>query len=80
MLSDVVIRIIEDELDELGPNRPAAIGHVLGTKPDVTVYLAMPAKQFERAWMLAAGGRLSHAWISMTPPHYGSPSRGISHV
>jgi hypothetical protein len=34
--SDVTIRIVEDEGHDLGPN-PAAIGHVLGMRPVVSV-------------------------------------------
>lgn len=70
--SDLQIRIVEDERDDVGPNPPPGIGHVLGTNPQVSIYVTMPANLFERTWNLAAGGKLSHAWISMTPPHYGS--------
>jgi hypothetical protein len=70
--SQVAIRVVEDQRDEPVSSKPPAIGHVLGTNPEVSIYVTVPSKLFERIWTLAAGGNLSYAWISMTPPHYGS--------
>jgi hypothetical protein len=70
--SNIEIRIVEEEPVDLSPNRPAAVGHVLGTNPAVSVYLPMSERYLDRAWSLAASGRLTHGWISLTPPHYGA--------
>lgn len=72
--SEVVISIQEDERGEIGPARPASIGHVIQMRPHLRAVVAMPPKAFERTWTLAASGRLSHAWISMTKPHYNDAS------
>src|SRR5689334_20042190 len=72
--SEVVISVHEEESAEVGPVRPAVIGHVLQMRPECRVLVTVPPKQFERAWTLAAGGRLTHAWLSMTSPRYNSAS------
>ena len=64
---------VHEELDEnFGTVRPAVVGHVVQMRPECRVVIGIPTRDFDRAWTLAAGGRLTHAWLSMTVPHYNS--------
>jgi hypothetical protein len=68
--SDVVISVHEEEGADFGPNRPAVIGHVIQMRPECRVVIGVSQEHFERAWSLASGGRLTHAWMSLTEPRY----------
>jgi hypothetical protein len=66
---------VHEELEEkFGTLRPAVVGHLIQMRPECRVVLGLPTKDFDRAWVLAAGGRLTHAWLSMTKPHYNDAS------
>jgi hypothetical protein len=64
------IGVHEAKDDNLGSKRPA-VGYVFGTKPELHVVVTLQPDLFERILMMAIAGRVMHAWISMTPPHYG---------
>lgn len=70
----VRISVREDEQEQVVRGRPAAVADVLVTGDEVTVGVPMSTKLFGQIWQLAASGRLLHAWISMTAPHYGVAS------
>lgn len=65
---DVEISI--HELDEEGPahDRTTSIGALIQLKPQALVVIDMPHDLFDRTWAMAAGGKISFAWISMTKP------------
>jgi len=69
---DIRISIHEAEDNVLGPKRPAVIGFVFGTKPEVHAVVTVGPKLFDRTWIMAATGTLRNAWISMTPPKWGN--------
>ena len=68
--SEVVISVHQEEGADFGPNRPAVIGHVIEMRPACRVVIGVSREHFERVWTLASGGRLTHAWMSLTEPHY----------
>jgi hypothetical protein len=67
---DVVISVHEDEDGRFGPVRPAVVGYMFQMRPECRIVVTVTTRDFERAWTLAAGGRLTHAWLSMTVPRY----------
>ena len=68
--SKVVISVHEDERGFVGPGHPASVGCLVQRSPELRVLVHLPPALFERAWMLAAGGRLTHAWMSLTKLHH----------
>lgn len=68
--SEVVISVHEDERGFAGPGHPASVGCLVQRSPELRVLVHLPPALFERAWMLAAGGRLTHAWMSLTKLHH----------
>jgi hypothetical protein len=68
--TDVVISIHEETEQTFGTLRPAVVGHLIQMRPECRIVVGVPTKDFDRAWALAAGGRLTHAFVSMTKPHY----------
>jgi len=68
--SEVAISLHEDETGEVGPNRPAVVGHIVDMRPECKVLVTLASKQFDRVWALASGGQLTHAWMSLTKPRY----------
>jgi hypothetical protein len=68
---DIRISVHEAENDDMGTTRPAVLGYVFGTKPDIHVVVTLLPTLFERALAMALAGRLLHAHLSMTPPRYG---------
>jgi hypothetical protein len=63
-----------DENYQIGPNRPAYVGFITHTRPEVGIIASCRAVDFEYLWSLALSGQLTHASISFTKPHYGSAS------
>ncbi len=77
--SDIRISVHEAKDDDLGTRRPAVVGFVFGTKPDVHVVVTFDTKVFERTWAMALSGNLKNVWVSLTPPKWGSADvRSIS--
>ena len=64
------VSVHEAKDDNLGPNRPAVVGYVFGTRPDVDVVVTFETKLFERTLAIALSGNLKNIWISMTPPKW----------
>lgn len=71
-VTDVVISMYPEDKPVVGTPRPAAIGAIIGVKPTFQVVLTWPHADFDRVWALAVSGRLSHAHLALTPPHYNS--------
>jgi hypothetical protein len=59
---------------ELAPNRPAYVGYITHTRPEVAVIASCRSVDFEYLWSLALSAQLKHAFITFTRPHYGSAS------
>jgi hypothetical protein len=70
--SEIRISVHEAKDDNLGTTRPAVVGYVFGTRPDVHVVVTVEPMLFERAWSMAISGNLKNVWLSMTPPYYGN--------
>jgi hypothetical protein len=68
--SNVAISVHEQPPAEVSANTSTALGHLIQMRPECRVVVTVPPREFDRAWTLAAGGRLTHAWLSMTTPHY----------
>jgi hypothetical protein len=68
--SEVVISIHEDERAFAGQGHPDSVGCLLERRPELRVLVHLNPDLFHRTWLLAAGGRLTHAWMSLTKPHY----------
>ena len=56
----------------VGPNRPAYVGYITQTRPEVAVIASCRPGDFEYLWSMALTGYLCHAYISFSKPHYGS--------
>jgi hypothetical protein len=59
---------------QIGPNRPAYVGYITHTRPEVAVIASCLSGDFEYLWSLALSGQLKHAHLAFTKPHYGSAS------
>jgi hypothetical protein len=71
---DVTLRLWADGNHQIGPNRPAYIGYITHTRPEVGVIAGFPRADFDYIWSLALSGQLRHGYMSFTKPHYGSAS------
>jgi hypothetical protein len=71
---DVVIKVWADPDKRVGPARPVAVAHIMSVKPEVEVIGSCAPSEFDYIWSLALSGRLTHAYMSFTKPHYGSAS------
>ena len=69
-VSDVQFTIHGEEHPEPGPAKPASIGAVVGMRPHMTVFVKVPAAEFDRLWTAAA--LIKHAYFLFTKPHYGT--------
>jgi len=56
----------------VGPNRPAAVAHLVGIRPEVSVIGSCAPAEFSYIWTLALSGQLTHAYMSLTKPRYNS--------
>ena len=41
-------------------------------KPEMSVLISWPQREFDRLWALALSGHLKHAYLDFTAPHYNS--------
>ena len=71
---DVVFRLWADPDKRVGPARPVAVAHVTGIRPQVEVIASCAPAEFGYIWSLALSGHLTHAYLSLTKPHYNSAS------
>jgi len=69
---DMELRLWADWNHHIGPNRPAYIGYITHTRPEVSVIASCRPADFEYLWSLALSGELKFAYLSFTKPHYGS--------
>jgi hypothetical protein len=60
---------IDDDLKP-GPLRPAAVGAVIQTRPEVTAVLGLPHADFDRLWAMALSESLRFVWFSCATPRY----------
>ena len=69
-IDEVVMHLWSDAHWRVGSVRPAAIAHVVGMRPAVDVICSLPPAEFGYVWSLALSGRLTHAYLTFTRPHY----------
>ena len=68
----IELKVWADPDTRTGSARPAAVGHIVGMRPHVEVLAAYSPIDFSYIWSLALSGRLTHAYLSFTKPHYNS--------
>lgn len=73
-IHDVVFKLWPDPSKRVGPARPAAVGYIMGIRPEVDVVASCTPADFNYIWSLALSGHLTHAYVSFTKPHYNSAS------
>jgi hypothetical protein len=71
---EVKFNIWADADYRIGPNRPAYVGYITRTRPEVEVIASCRPADFEYLWSLALSGQLKHACMTFAKPHYGSAS------
>ena len=69
---DVVFRLWPDPDKRVGPNRPVSVAYITGIRPAVEVIANFAPADFSYLWSFALSGHLSHAYMVLTKPHYGS--------
>lgn len=71
-VTDVKIGMCPREPLQVGTARPAAVGAIIGAKPELSVVLTWSHVDFDRVWALALAGQLKYCHLYFTRPHYGS--------
>jgi hypothetical protein len=69
-VTDVEISMFPREPLVVGTARPASVGSIIQARPKLGVVITWPHVDFDRLWALAIGGKLSHAHLYFTKPHY----------
>jgi hypothetical protein len=67
---DVRISMYPQDTLQVGTARPAAVGALIQARPQLSFVLKWSHVDFDRVWALAVGGRLTHAHLYFTKPHY----------
>ena len=67
---DVQFSLHGEEHPQPGPAKPTSVGAVVQMRPHMTVYVRVPAAEFDRLWTAAA--LIKHAHFLFTKPHYGT--------
>jgi hypothetical protein len=58
---------------EKGENaRPPAVDAIIRARPELQFVLSWPRGDFDRVWIMALGGRLTHSHVYFTKPHCNS--------
>lgn len=70
-VTDVTISMYPQEPLVVGTARPAAIGAIIGSRPELSVVLTWSHADFDRVWGLALAGQLKYSHLYFTRPHYG---------
>jgi len=65
----VVMSVHVDDRTVPGPARPAAVGAIVKTRPDLSVVVGFPQLEFDRVWLMALLGHLKFAHLLFTRPH-----------
>ena len=69
-VEDVLFSLYPGDDVRVGTARPAAVGSIIGLKPEMSVVVRWPHRDFDRLWTLALSGKLSYAYLCFTKPHY----------
>jgi hypothetical protein len=64
---EINISLRDAREEDVGPSATIVVAHLWRSNFNVEVRL--PARDFDRAWVLATGGMLKHASLTMTKPH-----------
>ena len=67
-ISEIQLSVHErtEDISEREPRK--SVGGVIRVRPYVQALVYVPQQSFDRLWEMAAGGRLSYLWISITKP------------
>jgi hypothetical protein len=68
--SAVTVSVYPDPRTKVGTARPAAVGAIIGARSTIEAVISLPDAEFDRIWFFALSGRLTHAWMAFTRPHY----------
>jgi hypothetical protein len=71
-MTDLKVSLYTREPLTVGPARPASVGSIIGTKPELHVILPWSPAEFDRVWALALSGHLKFTHLYFTSPRYGS--------
>lgn len=69
---DVKISMFPRDRLEVGSGHPASVGTIIGARPVLDVVLTWPQVDFDRIWILAVSGQLTHGHLYFTKPYYNS--------
>jgi hypothetical protein len=69
-VTDVEISMYPREPLVVGTARPASVGAIIQARPKLGIVITWPQKDFDHIWQLAVGGKLTHAHLYFTKPHY----------
>jgi len=61
-------------VDEMtvGTARPAAVGAIVGFRPQLKLVVSFDHRSFDRLWTMAVAGYLRYTYQTFTKPHYGT--------
>jgi hypothetical protein len=65
-----MISLYPREKLEVGTARLAAVGAIIQARPHLEFELTWSHADFDRVWIIALGGRLTHGHFYFTKPHY----------
>jgi hypothetical protein len=71
---EIVFSLYPEENVTAGTARPAAVGSIIQVRPELSIVVRFPHRDFDRVWCLAITGQLKYAYLSFTKPHY---SKGL---
>jgi hypothetical protein len=72
-LNDVIafdVQLHVDDRREPGPALPPSVGAILRVRPRVDAVVGMFGPDFDRAWTLAASGKLQYCRLAFTEPRH----------
>ena len=68
-VEEVVFNLLAEASYRIGPNRPAYVGYITHTRPEVAVIASCRPADFEYLWSLALSGQLTYVYMSFTRPY-----------
>lgn len=69
---DVELHLGPEDDPGCGDARPAAIGAIVGMRPNMSIWLRWPPREFDRLWAMTLAGALKFVRLVMTTPKHNS--------
>jgi hypothetical protein len=69
---DVEIHLGPEDHPGFGETSPAAVGAIVGMRPNMSIWLRWPPREFDRLWAMTLGGALKFVRLVTTPPKHNS--------